>query len=202
MASIFINVAGAALAAAITCIALDTQSAQDRGQDAKKEQRPARQVELTELHKRLASEAGTWDAEVRAWPGPNVAPSVSKAVERTRVLGKGLWLISDLEGKVMGRPYHGHRVVGYDAKKKRFVGTWVNTMSAGIVQLEGKWDAKTKARTMWLTMRHPLTRKPCKAKLVTRYVDAKRRVVSLEAPLPQAKGKYFPVLEMRLKRRK
>lgn len=173
--------------------AQDTQKPKTPDEPAKSTLRP---LEL------LASEIGTWDAKVRSWPGPNVTPNVTKAVERNRMLGKSAWLISDLEGSVLGRPYEGHRVVGYDAKKKRFVGTWINTLSPGIVTLEGSWDAKQRTRTMWLDMRHPMTRTPCRAKLTTKYVSKTRRVVTLEAPVPKVKpDTFYRVLELDLKRR-
>lgn len=164
------------------------------------EQKQKSDADIAKLRALLASEVGVWDADVRAWPGPNVPPAESKAVERTRMLGA--WMISDLEGTVMGRPYFGHRVVGYDPGKRRYVGTWINTLSPGIVGLEGTWDAKSRTRTMHLPMRHPTTRKTVKAMLTTQYLADGKRVVSLRVPLPQGKTGHFPILEMQLTRRK
>lgn len=189
---------------AIVCIgfcALFAAPQQERVDDTKKEKPKPRVV--TKYHKLLARDAGTWDAVVRIWPGPNVAPIVSKATETGRILGSGLWLISDVTGQMLGKKYSGHLVLGYDEKKKRYVGTWVNTMSTGIVELEGTWNEKEKRRTLWFTMICPITRKPCRARLVTFYPAAGKRTVLVELPEPGTKGKgrYYPIRELKLTKR-
>ena len=76
-----------------------------------------------------------------------VETSTSKGVETNRMIA-GKWLISDFKGEMFGSTFEGHGTNGYDAKKNKYIGTWVDTMSVRIDTLEGTYDEKTKTLTL------------------------------------------------------
>jgi len=99
-------------------------------------------------HKVLAEEVGTWDASVKTFmAGPTAPPTVSKGTETNRLMTGGLWLLSDFSGDIGGAKFEGHGQFGFDPTKKKYVGTWVDSMSPNISQLEGTYDAKTRTIT-------------------------------------------------------
>jgi hypothetical protein len=99
-------------------------------------------------HKILATELGTWDATVKAYMGgPGTEPAVSKGVETNELMTGGLWMLSKFEGSFAGAKFEGRGQFGYDSVKKKYVGTWVDSMSPTISMLEGEYDAKTKTMT-------------------------------------------------------
>ena len=99
----------------------------------------------TEAHKILATEEGTWDATVKAYVGgPNAEPSVSKGVETNEMMPGGMWLVSKFDGEFGGNKFQGRGQFGFDPLKKKYVGTWVDSMSPTLSVLEGTYDAKTK----------------------------------------------------------
>ena len=53
----------------------------------------------------------------------------SKGIEKNELLKGGLWLISRFEGEVVGTPFTGIGTFGYDPAEKKYVGTWVDTMT-------------------------------------------------------------------------
>jgi hypothetical protein len=127
-------------------------------QEKKKEAAPAPGQEAPVVkpgpeHEVLKKDAGAWDATVEATMEPGAKPSVSKGVEVNTLIGDGLWLIQDFKGEFMGAPFQGHGVLGYDASKKKYVGTWVDSMSMGLNAIEGTYDPKT--RTLSTTMEGP-----------------------------------------------
>jgi hypothetical protein len=127
----------------------------------------------------LAVQEGTWDAEITMTiPGPDgkVESQTSKGVETNRLLG-GKWLISDFKGEFFGMAFEGHGQNGYDAKKGKFVGTWVDTMSKHIDTLEGTYDEKTKTLTLSADSENPADDKPMKMRLETRINDDGTRVM-------------------------
>jgi Protein of unknown function (DUF1579) len=81
-------------------------------------------------HKILASDEGTWDATIRMYAGgPDAEPSVSKGSEVNEVLPGGLWVLSKFEGEFGGMKFHGRGQFGFDPVKKKYVGTWLDSMS-------------------------------------------------------------------------
>ena len=87
--------------------------------------------------------------------------------------------------KCSGRHFEGHGTNGYDAKKNKYIGTWVDSMSVRIDRLEGTYDDKTKTLTLNSESEAP-DGKPMKMRLETRFNDDGTRTFSL---LMQEDGK-------------
>jgi hypothetical protein len=115
-----------------------------------------------EPHKLLASRVGSWGTKTRHWMGPDEPPmEFTGSCERKMILG-GRFLQEEFSGEVMGNPFTGIGVIGYDNHKKRYVSTWTDTMSSGIhffegtasrdgktISLEGRFDDPTKGPGQW-----------------------------------------------------
>ncbi|MFO0907939.1 MAG: DUF1579 domain-containing protein [Isosphaeraceae bacterium] len=109
----------------------------------------------TDEHKLLRSEVGTWEATIKSWMDPKAEPLESKGTETNRLLPGGLFIISQFRGDFGGQPFHGHGTTGYDTHKKKYVGTWIDSMSTGIMAMEGTYDPATKTLTMTGESRGP-----------------------------------------------
>jgi hypothetical protein len=94
-------------------------------------------------HKLLEKYVGAWDAEVALPAAPGQPPVKSPAKSIARLIG-GIWLLTDFESSMMGAPFNGHEVLGYDTKSKHYVATWVDSMSTGFSIGELDFDAKSK----------------------------------------------------------
>ena len=102
------------VAAVFSCLALPIKAQDSKSDD----QSP---------YKVLAKEEGVWDADITTMmPGADgkVETTTSKGVETNRMLA-GKWLISDFKGEMFGSTFEGHGTNGYDAKKNKYVGSWV-----------------------------------------------------------------------------
>ena len=98
----------------------------------------------TAEHKILAAEEGTWDAVVKTYMGgPDAEPAVSKGTEVNTVMTGGLWVVSQFKGDFGGTPFEGRGQFGYDPLKKKYVGTWVDSMMTTFARSEGHYDAAT-----------------------------------------------------------
>jgi hypothetical protein len=136
-------------------------------------------------HEVLKNDVGTWDATVEITPAPGAPPMVSKGVETSTLLG-GLWLVTDFKSDMMGQPFMGHGTTGWDSGKKKYVGTWVDTMSSGISLSESTWDPATKTMTGWMEGPDMMGR-IVKTKAVSEWKDADTRVFTLYTPGPDGK---------------
>jgi hypothetical protein len=102
----------------------------------------------TAEHKILAADEGTWDAAIKSYTnGPDSEPMVAKGVEVNTVLPGGLWVSSTFQADFGGMTFEGRGQFGYDPNKKKYVGSWIDSMSPALTVLEGSYDAKTKTLT-------------------------------------------------------
>jgi hypothetical protein len=87
-------------------------------------------------HAWLKQLEGEWDSEAVMVMGPGAPPVTSKGTETVRTLG-GFWSVAEMRGECMGVPMTGVMTVGYDAQKKKYVGTWVCSMCDQLWRYEG-----------------------------------------------------------------
>ena len=147
-------------------------------------------------HELLKKDVGTWDATVEMM-FPGAPPSTSKGVETNRMIG-GLWLVTDFKSTMMGQPFQGHGTTGYDVNKKKYVGTWVDTMGTGLGLSESTYDAAT--RTLAGTFEGAdETGRTVKSRAVTEYKDDDTRVFTMYTTAPD--GKEVPGMTITYKRR-
>lgn len=152
-------------------------------------------------HKALESDVGVWDADVQMWATADAEPMDSKAVETNKMLGK-LWLLSNFEGDFGGMKFTGHMQLGYDPLKKKYVGTWIDTISPFLQTMEGTYDEKTKTSTMMATGVDMATGKESKSKMVTRHVSADERVFEMMMPVEGKENEWWKMMEVKYTRRK
>jgi hypothetical protein len=104
-------------------------------------------------HAILKEDVGTWDASIEMmFPGAPPTPA-SKGVEVNTMGCNGLCLVTDFKGEIMGGPFQGHGVSTWDPTKKKYVGSWSDSMAPGLAVTEATWDAAKK--TMNGTMDTP-----------------------------------------------
>jgi Protein of unknown function (DUF1579) len=152
-------------------------------------------------HELLKMEAGTWDAVVEIMPAPGEPPMKSTGVE-TGVLGcGGLCLASEFKGEMMpGQTFHGHGTTAYDPAKKKYVGSWTDSMSKGLSIGESTHDPASKTFTGW--MEGPdMTGKVAKMKSVVEYKDTGTRVFTMYGPGFGPDGKEAVGMRITYKRR-
>lgn len=150
-----------------------------------------------EHHKELAWYVGTWDTEVR---GTGAAPE--KGTAEFKWIIDGRWLSEEMHGTLMGMPFHGFGVTGFDRFKKKWVTTWVGNMDTAMLRFEGVVvDPTGKVKVLWCNLDEYLTGERDKpAKGVYRKIDDNTFVYELwDMAMGPDGGKVF---EITYKRRK
>ena len=95
------------------------------------------------MHKWLAKFDGSWEADITSYMNP-ANPEKSKATNVTSTIMNGLYQVGDYKGNMMGMPFQGHSMMGYDNAKKLFVNTWIDNMGSGIIYMTGTYNEATK----------------------------------------------------------
>jgi hypothetical protein len=91
-------------------------------------------------HAYLKKMAGTWDCTMK------MMGQEGKAVANYKMLGD-FWLIGDFEGDAGGMKFKGHDFMGYDPQKKKYIGTWVDSLSPNAMPMESTYDSSKKVMT-------------------------------------------------------
>jgi hypothetical protein len=151
-------------------------------------------------HAVLKEDVGTWDAKVEIIPAPGMQPMVSKGVETNTLGCGGLCLISDFKAEgAQGEPFHGHGITTWDPVKKKYVGSWTDSMSTGLMLGESTWDPAAKKATGTMTTRDP-TGKPIETRMVAEYPSPDARTMMSYMMGPD--GKEFMNMRITYTRRK
>lgn len=153
----------------------------------------------TKEHELLKHDVGTWDATMKIYAAPGEEPAVSEATETNELLPGGIWLLSNFKGEIMGMPFSGHGVTGYDPVEKKYIGTWVDSMSPYLMTMEAEYNPATKTLTGFGEGRDPASGEMVKYKQISRKVDDDTR--TFEMQMPDGAGGYQKMMEIEYKRR-
>lgn len=156
---------------------------------------------LGEPHKMMAKSAGTWKGEVTMWMAPGAPPMTSTSTTVNTVLYGGLYQQSKHTGNMMGAPFEGMSIMGYDNTKKEYFSTWIDNMGSGILVSTGNWDDATKTLNLSGTMKNPANGLDCTMREVFKMVDDNNQVLEMYGPDPQT-GKEFKTMEIKYTRKK
>jgi len=107
-----------------------------------------------EPHKLFASLAGSWTTQTKEWMEPGKPPMESTGTAEMKMLLDGRFLFQEYEGQMMGQPFSGVGIDGYDNLTKKYVTAWIDTMGTGIFFMEG--TASPDGKTITLRGSHPM----------------------------------------------
>ena len=83
-------------------------------------------------HKLLARMVGSWITKTKSWMDPNKPSMETTGTCEQKMLLDGRFLQQEYTGDMMGSTFIGINVIGYDNHTKKYVSTWIDSMSTGI----------------------------------------------------------------------
>src|SRR4030042_701923 len=176
----------------------------EKGQEAKKDTQAMMEV-YTKLaipgapHKVLASLAGTWITKTRGWMDPDKPPMEGTGTCEHKMLLEGRFLLQKYTGEMMGSPFTGINLIGYDNHTKKYVSTWIDSMSTGIYYFEGTASANGKTITQACSYDDPV-RGPMVWRSVTKIVND--NTLKYEMYMTPKGGKEEKMMEMTVSRKR
>jgi hypothetical protein len=131
-------------------------------------------------HKALEPLVGEWTAEVKAWMAPDAPPTVTKGTAKAEWVMNGRFVREDFKGEMMGKPFTGMSLTGYDNLKQKYNSLWVDDMSTAIFTSLGTADDGVKAITFESKMDCPVTdQKDMPVKQVLRILGRDKHVFEM-----------------------
>jgi hypothetical protein len=136
------------IAIAIFALASGAASAQTAGQDqAKAMEAYTKAAAITTHHEVLNYFVGRWKVESKMWAVPGAPPSESVNTNAgERILG-GRYVRLSYKGTMMGQPFEGLQISGYDNTAQAYTTFWIDDSSTSFYLLKGSYDAAKKTFT-------------------------------------------------------
>jgi hypothetical protein len=133
-----------------------------------------------EGHKYLDQFAGKWDITLRAWMEPGKPPQESKGTCEAKWMLEGRFLYSEMSSQIMGMPFKGIDVIGYDNYKKHYVVFHIDNLGTAISTGEGKLDPSKQVMTVFGKMDDPtMDERDKPVKYVTRLLSKDKYVFEI-----------------------
>lgn len=152
-------------------------------------------------HAMMAKMAGDWDCVVRYQMDPKQPMQEEKTSATITSLMDGRYTQEVATGQMMGQPFNGMGIYGYDNVLGKYVSSWIDNMGTGIMKSEGTADASGKVINWMGTMSDPMTGKMSKSRMVTTIADDDHHTFEMFGVPPGAK-KEAKVMTIEYSRRK
>ena len=148
-------------------------------------------------HKFLQKFVGTWDTKGECTMGPDAPPETCDGRETVTAVGK-YWIVSTMKGGPVDPPMTGVMTVGYSPEQKKFVGTWVDSMTTHMWKYEGTLNESGTVLTLEAdgpNMMEP--GKTAKFRDVTEFKSDDHKVMTSSMQLPDGQWVQFMTMDCR-----
>lgn len=152
-----------------------------------------------EAHKKLEPFIGTFDTKVTMWMKPGAPPQESTGTSEAKWIMGNRYVEERFEGNFMGQPFSGLGYTGYDNVKQEYFGTWMDTMSTGMMVSTGKADVGN-SMSFTGTAADPMTGKLQNYRIKSTVTDNDHHTMEMWGPGPD--GKNMKMMEIVYTRRK
>ena len=144
-------------------------------------------------HQMLAATAGTYDLKIKSWHEPG-GPAMEDTGTATRTMMlDGRVLVEEVKSSMMGMPFTGHAMTGYDNVSAKYWSTWTDSMSTGVMVSEGTCDAQ-KVCSFTGSWNDPIKKGPVTARMTSRWTNPTTEIFEMYGPGKD--GKEMKMMEI------
>ena len=144
-------------------------------------------------HKAMAATAGSYAVKAKSWQAAGAPPTEDTGTATRSMALDGRVLVEEFKGSMMGMPFTGHGMRGYDNVTGKYWATWIDSMSTGLMLSEGTCDAKN-ACTFKGTWNDPIKKVPVTSRMTSRWTSPTTEVFEMYGPGKD--GKEFKMMEL------
>lgn len=123
------------------------------------------------MHEVLKKNVGSWKGACKSWEPGNPTPTAWECTSFIIPMMEGRYTQTRTRGTMMGMPFEGIGINGYNNVEKRFEGTWIDNFGTGIMFMTGVYDEKAKTITWTGTFKEPMSGQEMTMREVETHVD-------------------------------
>ena len=105
------------------------------------------------------------------------------------------WAITNLRYDMGELAFKGHGQVAYNAARGKYVGTWIDSISDTMTNMEGDYDTETSTLTMMAEAVGP-DGTPMTLRMVTVHSSETTKEFAMAIPSPAAEGEWITLMEI------
>ena len=145
-------------------------------------------------HQQMAASAGSYDLKVKSWHEAGQPPMEDMGTATRTMALDGRVVVEELNSTMMGSPFTGHGMMGFDNVTGKYWSTWNDSMSTGLMVSHGTCDAQGKSCTFTGSWNDPIKKAPVKARMTTRWTSPTSEIFEMFGPGKD--GKEMKMLEI------
>jgi hypothetical protein len=132
-------------------------------------------------HQALASSVGSYDLLIKSWHEPG-GPAMEETGTAIRTMGlDGRVLMEEVTSSMMGMPFTGQLMMGYDNVTGKYWSTWTDSMSTGLMVSEGTCDDQ-QVCSLTGSWKDHITKGPVTMRMTTRWTSPTTQVFEMYGP--------------------
>jgi uncharacterized protein DUF1579 len=149
-------------------------------------------------HAHLAKSVGTWAGKNTMWMAPDTEPMKSECTSTVTSIMDGRYTKTEFKGEIPGMgPFHGVGINGFDNVSQKFVATWIDNHSTGILTGTGQLSSDGKIMTWNMVYNCPIAKKPVTMRQVETTTGPNAMTLEMFGPDPKS-GKEFKMMKIEL----
>lgn len=152
------------------------------------------------MQARLAKQAGTWKGTNKMWMAPGTEPMTTECVCVMTPIMDGRYVQSEMTGEMPGMgTFKGLGFAGFDNVSQKFVGSWLDNHSSGIMQGTGQLASDGSTINWSFAYNCPITKKATAMREVDTFPDANTMVMDMFCTDPKT-NKEYQCMKIEMKR--
>ena len=122
-------------------------------------------------HQAMMKSVGKWTTTSKMWMDPSAPPTETTGTATIEGLLDGRFIMETTKSTMMGMPFEGRGIFGYDNTTKKHIGMWCDSFGTMMMHLEGTCDGACKVLTLTSEYLDPATKTMKKFKMVSKEVS-------------------------------
>jgi hypothetical protein len=148
------------------------------------------------MHEHLARDVGVWQGKTTMWMGPGGETMKSECTSTVTKMLDGHYIKTELAGDMPGMgPYNGFGIHGFDNVTQKFVTTWLDNHSTGLMTGAGELSKDGKVMTWTYTHNCPITKKPATMREVDTITGPNTKTMEMWGVDPKS-GKEYKMMQI------
>lgn len=153
---------------------------------------------LSKNHTLLKSLVGNWNAEIKLWKDPTIAPQIYSGTEAVSSLFEDRFIKVDFSTVINGKAFASLSFIGFDNFRDAFTSFALELGSTQMINSRGKLDQTGKVITFSAVTREPVSRMPYQIKSLMTLHDKDHRKLEVFETLPD--GQVLKTMEVNYNR--
>jgi hypothetical protein len=145
------------------------------------------------MHELMANSVGEWKTKSTFWMTPDAEPLVTEGTATSEMIMGGRYLKTIHKGIMMGMPFEGLMLQGFDNASEKFTSVWMDNLGTGISVSTGIYEMERNSIFFTGSMVDPISGKDISYKQIVKIIDDNHQVFEMYNEL---EGKEFKSMEV------